>query len=175
MFCGVTRQGQRARERHARADAALQVVVYSEQGRSVGLVVDRILDIVEEAISRKQLAARDGVLGSAVIQGRVTEFLDVRGSFARPTPTSSKRHIAAGSMSHGGRTSILHVLTWTATSSALDVQGAGDHPLPGDDRACRSSPPVIRGLINLRGQIVTAHRPARAAWNAPTGPRTSCR
>jgi two-component system, chemotaxis family, sensor kinase CheA len=34
--------------------SSMQVVVYSEQGRSVGLVVDRILDIVEEAFVVQQ-------------------------------------------------------------------------------------------------------------------------
>ena len=54
-----------------------QVVVFSEKGRSVGLVVDRILDIVDEAFVRQQPAKRDGLFGSAVIQQRVTDLLDV--------------------------------------------------------------------------------------------------
>jgi len=36
----------------------LQVVVYSEKGRSVGLVVDRILDIVERRSCRTAFEAR---------------------------------------------------------------------------------------------------------------------
>jgi two-component system, chemotaxis family, sensor kinase CheA len=55
----------------------LQVVVYSAEGRSVGLVVDQILDIVEERIVAEQPTKRDGVLGSAIIQQRVTDLLDV--------------------------------------------------------------------------------------------------
>ena len=66
---------------------AMQVVVYSEQGRSVGLVVDRILDIVEESIVLQQPSKRDGVLGSAVIQQRVTDLLDVRGLVRVANPT----------------------------------------------------------------------------------------
>jgi len=57
----------------------LQVVVYSDQGRSVGLIVDRILDIVEESFVLEPQAGRKGVLGSAVIQKRVTDVLDVPG------------------------------------------------------------------------------------------------
>jgi two-component system, chemotaxis family, sensor kinase CheA len=60
----------------------LQVVVYSAQGRSVGLVVDRILDIVEEAFVVEQQSRRRGVVGSAVIQKRVTDILDVPGLIA---------------------------------------------------------------------------------------------
>jgi two-component system, chemotaxis family, sensor kinase CheA len=66
--------------------ATLQVVVYSEQGRSIGLVVDRILDIVEETIVPQQPSKRDGLLGSAVIQQRVTDLLDVRGFVRTANP-----------------------------------------------------------------------------------------
>jgi two-component system chemotaxis sensor kinase CheA len=61
------------------ADAPVQVVVYSDPERSIGLVVERILDIVEEDISKQQAASRDGILGTVVIQGRVTELLDLEG------------------------------------------------------------------------------------------------
>jgi two-component system chemotaxis sensor kinase CheA len=55
----------------------LQVVVYSTNERRVGLVVPRILDIVEENITIKNKASRKGVLYSTVIQGQVTELLDM--------------------------------------------------------------------------------------------------
>ncbi|MEI8384011.1 MAG: chemotaxis protein CheA [Planctomycetota bacterium] len=55
----------------------LQVVVYSENGRSVGLVVDQILDIVETTFEIQHAGKRIGVLGSAVIQNRVTDLLDI--------------------------------------------------------------------------------------------------
>jgi two-component system, chemotaxis family, sensor kinase CheA len=61
---------------------ALHVVVYSEQGHSVGLVVDRILDIVEESFVIERQGGRKGVVGSAVIQKRVTDILDVPGLIA---------------------------------------------------------------------------------------------
>ncbi|MSR63061.1 MAG: histidine kinase [Planctomycetes bacterium] len=54
-----------------------QVVVYSNGGRSVGLVVENILDIVEESYVVQTRARSQGVLGSTVIQGRVTDLLDV--------------------------------------------------------------------------------------------------
>jgi len=59
------------------AEGRLQVVVYSEAGRSVGLVVDRIVDIVDETLVVQNPAERRGVTGSAVIQKRVTDLLDV--------------------------------------------------------------------------------------------------
>ncbi|HEX3352160.1 MAG TPA: chemotaxis protein CheW [Terriglobales bacterium] len=57
----------------------LQVVVYAGQGHSVGLVVERILDIVEEDVVIERVAERAGILGSAVVQQRVTDLLDVEG------------------------------------------------------------------------------------------------
>ena len=56
---------------------SLHVVVYADKGRSVGLVVDRILDIVEESFVMQRQTGRKGVMGSAVIQKRVTDILDV--------------------------------------------------------------------------------------------------
>ncbi|MDZ8187405.1 MAG: chemotaxis protein CheA [Nostoc sp. ChiSLP02] len=44
---------------------------------SVGLVVDRILDIVEEPLIIKGVPSRPGVLLCAVIQGQITEILDI--------------------------------------------------------------------------------------------------
>lgn len=55
----------------------VSVVVYGEEGHRVGLVVDQILDIVEETVAIEHTAAREGVLGSAVVQKRVTDVLDI--------------------------------------------------------------------------------------------------
>ncbi|HZP16886.1 MAG TPA: chemotaxis protein CheA [Terriglobales bacterium] len=67
----------------AAANGSLHVVVYAEKGRSVGLVVDRILDIVEESFVMQPHTGRTGVMGSAVIQKRVTDILDVPGLLAQ--------------------------------------------------------------------------------------------
>lgn len=56
---------------------SMQVVVYSEKGRSVGLVVGCIDDIVNEVIEVKRHAFGNGILGSVVIQDCVTDLLDV--------------------------------------------------------------------------------------------------
>jgi len=68
------------------AEAPLQVVVYAEGGRSVGLVVERILDIVEEDVVVARVADRAGVLGSAVVQQHVTDLLDVPGLVRAANP-----------------------------------------------------------------------------------------
>ncbi len=64
-----------------------QVVVYSEQGRSVGLVVGSINDIVEEAVIVKRDAQGEGILGSVVIQDKVTDLLDVSAIIRAADPT----------------------------------------------------------------------------------------
>ena len=65
----------------------MQVVVYSEAGRSVGLVVGKINDIVHESITIKRNSSRDGILGSAVVQDKVTDLLDVIGIIRAADPT----------------------------------------------------------------------------------------
>ena len=65
----------------------IQVVVHTDQGRSVGLVVDRILDITNEAETARTHTGRKGTLGSVVVQGRVTELLDVKGLIQAADPT----------------------------------------------------------------------------------------
>ncbi|SRR5579883_3342109 len=56
----------------------LQIIIVSPHiNLSVGLVVERILDIVEEPLTIQGIPTRPGVLFSAVIQGQITEILDI--------------------------------------------------------------------------------------------------
>jgi two-component system chemotaxis sensor kinase CheA len=79
------RQARRTDEEEV--DGRMQVVVYAGKDRDVGLVVSRILDIVEEPLTLQQPASREGVLGTAVIRGRVTELLDVEGMIRKFDPS----------------------------------------------------------------------------------------
>lgn len=65
----------------------MQVVVYSEAGRSVGLVVGKINDIVHDTLVVKREVGREGILGSVVIQDKVTDLLDVIGIIREADPT----------------------------------------------------------------------------------------
>jgi two-component system chemotaxis sensor kinase CheA len=65
---------------------SLQVVVYRDRGRSVGLVVDQIMDIVEELVTVKSDYQRGNFMGTAVVQGRVTDILDVRAAIESVDP-----------------------------------------------------------------------------------------
>jgi two-component system, chemotaxis family, sensor kinase CheA len=55
----------------------VQVVVFNDGDRSVGMLVDQILDVAEEAVTVRQKSSRKGLLGSAVVGKRVTDFLDL--------------------------------------------------------------------------------------------------
>jgi two-component system chemotaxis sensor kinase CheA len=55
----------------------VQVVVFNNGDVSVGMVVDEILDVAEEAVTVRQRSDRKGLLGSAVVGTMVTDFLDL--------------------------------------------------------------------------------------------------
>ena len=55
----------------------LSVVVLEKYGRSMGLVVDDVLDVVESGSELRKLGCRAGIAGTVVVQDRVTEVLDL--------------------------------------------------------------------------------------------------
>jgi two-component system chemotaxis sensor kinase CheA len=58
-------------------DGAQPILVFSDGGRSMGLVVDEIVDIVEERLDIEVASERPGVLGYAVVKGNATEIVDI--------------------------------------------------------------------------------------------------
>jgi two-component system chemotaxis sensor kinase CheA len=54
----------------------LQVIVFSFEGQHVGLIVERIVDIVQQVVVVDPRHRRRGVLGSTVLQQQVTDLLD---------------------------------------------------------------------------------------------------
>lgn len=60
----------------AAAPARQPVLVFSDGDRSMGLMVDEILDVMEERLAVDGAGERPGYLGSIVVAGRVTELLD---------------------------------------------------------------------------------------------------
>ncbi len=73
-------------------DDTVPVIVCTVNGRRVGLVAHRIVDIVDEVLKARRPGSRDGVRNCAVIRERVTEILDLEalirlsdpGFFERP-------------------------------------------------------------------------------------------
>ena len=70
----------------AEADDALTVVVCATRGRTVGLVVDAILDIVEGGLPGRGAPGGAGLLGAAVVRRRITELLDVEQAVREADP-----------------------------------------------------------------------------------------
>lgn len=58
-------------------DDTVSVVVYTAGHQRVGLLVDHILDIVQDHVTVRSRASRPGVLFTAIIEEKVTEFIDV--------------------------------------------------------------------------------------------------
>lgn len=52
------------------------ILVFSERERSMGLIVDEIIDIIEENMEVNLSARRPGFLGSAIIAGKATDIVD---------------------------------------------------------------------------------------------------
>lgn len=60
-----------------REDDQVSVVVHESGTSRVGIVIDRVLDVVEASVVCSEVGRRAGVLGSAVIQDRVTDLVDL--------------------------------------------------------------------------------------------------
>jgi two-component system chemotaxis sensor kinase CheA len=60
-----------------RKEGAQPILVFSEQGRSIGLLIDEIVDIAEEKLDVKITGDRPGILGYALVKDVVTEIVDV--------------------------------------------------------------------------------------------------
>jgi two-component system chemotaxis sensor kinase CheA len=60
-----------------KSEGVQSLLVFSDEGRSMALVVDEIVDIVEEKLDIQVGSERPGVLGSAIVKGRATEIIDV--------------------------------------------------------------------------------------------------
>jgi two-component system chemotaxis sensor kinase CheA len=52
------------------------VLVFAEKERSMGLMVDEIVDIIEDRIEINMKTERRGLMGSAIIGGKATEVID---------------------------------------------------------------------------------------------------
>jgi two-component system chemotaxis sensor kinase CheA len=69
-----------------RAGEDLVVIVYTAESRSVAIVVDDIVDIVEDETQVHSDIDDFGLVGSAVIRDRIVEVLDVRSAIIAADP-----------------------------------------------------------------------------------------
>jgi two-component system chemotaxis sensor kinase CheA len=76
----VVLEERRTRLRHPKRNVSpdpLQVLVCHDEGRTLGIVVERILDIVEDRADVKSPAVREGIQCTVVINDRITELIDI--------------------------------------------------------------------------------------------------
>jgi two-component system chemotaxis sensor kinase CheA len=77
------------------------LLVFSDGERSMALVVDQIVDIVEEEFEIEVSDGRPGILGSAIVKGEATDIVDVgyylpiayADWFGSSTPQRIRRHL----------------------------------------------------------------------------------
>ncbi len=63
--------------RASASDESLNVLVCNHRGHAVGVVAEQIVDIVESSVENLQASTRRGARGVLVVQGRVTELIDL--------------------------------------------------------------------------------------------------
>ena len=59
-----------------RSEGRQPILVFADNDRHMGLVVDEIVDIVEDTITIELTADQPGMIGSAIVAGRATELID---------------------------------------------------------------------------------------------------
>ena len=60
-----------------KGEGAQSLLVVSDGARSMALVVDEIVDIVEDRLDIQVVSDNAGVIGSAIIKGQATEIIDI--------------------------------------------------------------------------------------------------
>jgi len=60
----------------AKTEGRQPVLVFSDHERTMGLIVDEIVDIVEEKLNIELASTAPGLIGTAVVAGRATEVVD---------------------------------------------------------------------------------------------------
>ena len=142
---------------NVQTSGAQPILVFADDGRSMGLVVDEIIDIVEEKLHIEVAGSQDGILGSAVIKGQATEVIDVGHflpmAFADWFSRKEMRPSVAGAIGAAGRR--LGVLPQHAGA------GAEGRRLPGAGRAERAGGPCRAALGPGLRRGADRHRDAR--------------
>ena len=59
-----------------KSDGRQPILVFADQDRSMGLIVDEIVDIVEEHLAIELNSEQPGLIGSAIVAGRATGLID---------------------------------------------------------------------------------------------------
>lgn len=146
----------------------LPTVVHSVGGRSVGLLVDEVHDIVESSRPVDTTASRGGTLGSVVMDGKVTELLDLEWLLGSQAPELSSA-IQGDEAEAGAEGEILSLTDLVDEEQSnrlvctfkvdghffgVDVQHVQEILRWQSVTHIPTTSSVVEGLINLRGQTV---------------------
>jgi two-component system chemotaxis sensor kinase CheA len=160
------------------------LLVFSDGARSMALVVDQIVDIVEEEFEIEVSDERPGIIGSAIVKGEATDIVDVghylpiayANWFGGDAPQQARRHLLLVDDSAFFRNMLAPVLraagyTVTAASSGHEAFGmirsgrafdliVTDLQMPGMDGIALASA--------LRSEAATAQTPLIALSSMTT-------
>ena len=138
-------------------EGLLQVVVVGDEGHAVGMVVDSILDIIEERLSYEEESDSPYLVGTALLQGRVTQVLNTRAVAGLPQEEE-----------HGNAAPVLHLSAGGLSVRGDADPGAGSDPSATDDAGSvgvgdrgRADQPA--GTDRHRNRSKKAASPRRAA------------
>lgn len=83
-------------------DSDKPVLVFTDKGQSLGIVVDQIIDIIEEHINVQLKSTQTNVLGSAIIDGQATDVVDIAYFLNNINPDWFKDHDETPFLSEDG-------------------------------------------------------------------------
>lgn len=93
---GFAEAGSGAAEPNKSENDKLQVVVFRQGEQSIGLIVHRILDIVEQEVALEHPSKEEGIRGSAVVQSKVTDLLDVEEFLQQQSHPAEEELVGSG-------------------------------------------------------------------------------
>ncbi|MDX1982398.1 MAG: chemotaxis protein CheW [Bryobacteraceae bacterium] len=151
----------------------VQVIVFSDGDRRIGILVDQIVDIVEDVVVARQNASTPGLLGSAVVGEKVTDFLDLRAVIDHGGEWSGNDRSSAGKVtvmvaesSHFARGLVRHYLEMAGHRV---VEGASVQDAL--DKLQRNRVDVVAVSLDLAGgggaQLVERMRKVSGAGRTP--------
>jgi len=93
----------------AKSEGRQPVVVFSDHERTMGLIVDEIVDIVEEQLNIELASSTPGLIGTAVVAGRATEVIDASHYLDKAFGDWFKANSSGAYGANGGRQRVLLV------------------------------------------------------------------
>lgn len=130
----------------------LQAIVFQEGDRAIGVVVDQIVDIIEEAIGVRQPSSRSGLLGSAVVGNKVVDFLDLHTVLR----TSGEDWFRSGPAAAAHTSRPQRVLLADGASFSRGLLRSGLEMAGFEVSEAASAPEVLRALDQRQADVVVA-------------------